>query len=848
MQIGNGYAGASTTATLGGLTNGSGDTFAVNGSSSFAATLAFTGTGFTSNAGSFELTYVAPLTLNGAFNNSGTFGIHFDTALTVDGGFTNTGTLDVDNEGFGVGEGGGSLTITGTLNNSGTVQIGNGYAGASTTATLGGLTNGSGDTFAVNGSSSFAATITVDGSVSNAGTLNIGAYSVFDVTDGGTFTQTGGTTTVSANATFSASTINVQGGTFGVDTTNFTNSGALAAADGGYINLSAGGLTNLSDGTLTGGTYDVGAGSTLQLPNNSPVITDDADIILSGAKSTIEDYNTSTSAFDTLDFTLRTIGANGQLHLLAHRSFATAAVFTNDGIIQLGGGRFAVTGLGSSLTDGKGSTLYGFGTVDATRFTNSGLVEASVSGKTLTLTNAVKGTTGGLQVDVGATLVLAGATATTNSVTFNGKGATLTLDHIGNLSGSIDGLGLDDTIALIGVTANGASVNASDQLIVTENGTVVDTLQLSGNNSGLYFLTQTVTGGTDIVSLPDPATVADYEDAPSLYDQIPGGFEISGTAANVVAGFPTLNANSHVTSITITSGVATLSGNVGVNAPAFALTGSSTLTLDENLTYAGSFSEGASDTFVLSGGNLLLSGAASFAGGTVDGSDLLETEGATTLSGLTIGGTVEWENTNVVTESGRSATIGDASGDEAFLDNTSTGTYDIANDSGINRGSSTASYIDNAGLIEKTGGTGTSVIAPAVTNTGTIEVTSGTLDFEGGISGTGSDTISGAATLEFGAGVSSAATLGDQDIGFTGGGTLHLLAPTSFYGEISDFGSGDTVELNGSWAFSAISEVSGMTTLTLARGATTHGFEFVGDYTQSDFRITPGKITTIGLA
>ena len=60
------------------------------------------------------------------------------------------------------------------------------------------------------------------------------------------------------------------------------------------------------------------------------------------------------------------------------------------------------------------------------------------------------------------------------------------------------------------------------------------------------------------------------------------------------------------------------------------------MTLDENLTYAGSFSEGAGDTLVLSGGYLLLSGANdSFAGGTVDGSKFLYTKGTTTVSGLT---------------------------------------------------------------------------------------------------------------------------------------------------------------------------------------------------------------------
>ena len=115
------------------------------------------------------------------------------------------------------------------------------------------------------------------------------------------------------------------------------------------------------------------------------------------------------------------------------------------------------------------------------------------------------------------------------------------------------------------------------------------------------------------------------------------------------------------------------------------------VTLGENLTYAGSFSEAAGDTFVLSGGNLLLNGADTVSGGTVAGSNLLETEGTTTVSGLTIGGTVDWENTKTVTQSGGTVTIGDSSGDKAFLDNTSTGTYDIADNSGINQGSSAAS-------------------------------------------------------------------------------------------------------------------------------------------------------------
>src|SRR5271156_5020597 len=154
----------------------------------------------------------------------------------------------------------------------------------------------------------------------------------------------------------------------------------------------------------------------------------------------------------------------------------------------------------------------------------------------------------------------------------------------------------------------------------------------------------------------------------------------------------------------------------------------------------------------LTGGALVLTGANdAFSGGTVDGSKFLYTEGTTAVSGLTIGGTVEWENTNAVNQSGGNGTVGDNnSADEAILYNPSKATYAILDNSGIGLGASTASYIDNAGLFEKTGGTGTSAIAPAVTNTGTIEVTTATLDVQGAVTGTGSDKISGASTLEFG--------------------------------------------------------------------------------------------------
>ena len=145
---------------------------------------------------------------------------------------------------------------------------------------------------------------------------------------------------------------------------------------------------------------------------------------------------------------------------------------------------------------------------------------------------------------------------------------------------------------------------------------------------------------------------------------------------------------------------------------------------------------------ILNGDTVAIDATTTNLDGTIDGDSLFETEGATTISsGLTTSGSVEWENTGTVTQSVGTVFIGDSNGDSVILDNV--GTYDITDDSGISDGSSTTSNIENAGLFEKTGGTGTSVIGPSVTNDGTIRATSGKIEFQNAVIGDGKDTSSG---------------------------------------------------------------------------------------------------------
>ena len=157
-------------------------------------------------------------------------------------------------------------------------------------------------------------------------------------------------------------------------------------------------------------------------------------------------------------------------------------------------------------------------------------------------------------------------------------------------------------------------------------------------------------------------------------------------------------------------------------------------------------------------------------------------------------------------------TVGDGTGATAVLSNTATGTYDITDNSGIGRGSSTTSHIANAGLFEKTGGTGTSVVTPSINNTGTIEVSSGTLDLQGAVTNTGTleatsgghldvaSALSGTGQLKIGAG--SEVELGvatTENSTFLGTSSAKLridnATTTAYTGTIGSFVLGDVLEL-----------------------------------------------------
>jgi hypothetical protein len=134
------------------------------------------------------------------------------------------------------------------------------------------------------------------------------------------------------------------------------------------------------------------------------------------------------------------------------------------------------------------------------------------------------------------------------------------------------------------------------------------------------------------------------------------------------------------------------------------------------------------------------------------------------------------------------------------------------------------------------------VIAPAVTNTGTIKVAAGTLDLQGQVSGQGQDQISASSTLEF-----DSSVVAGQTVSFIGsGGTLNLVDPQGFAGKVSGFGSSDTIEVAGLWG-STFKENAGGTqgTLRFVNGANSLSLTLLGNYNPADFHQTQVNGSTL---
>jgi hypothetical protein len=200
----------------------------------------------------------------------------------------------------------------------------------------------------------------------------------------------------------------------------FTNTGTMVANNGSSITFQGGAVNvNLAEGDLVGGTWrsvSSGAGSVLTMSGSAagggPIVTDAALLLLQGAGSVIQSFDTTSSTLKPLEQTLTTVASGGQLQVLANRGYTSGLNFTDSGIVQLGGGTFQT----NSLSVTSGAKFFGFGTVQNS-VSNAGLIEVNTG--TLTVTGSISGA-GTLQADAATTLVLNGASIQAAKVTDNG--------------------------------------------------------------------------------------------------------------------------------------------------------------------------------------------------------------------------------------------------------------------------------------------------------------------------------------------------------------------------------------------------------------------------------------------
>ncbi len=697
-----------------------------------------------------------------------------------------SGTLDLT--------GGGILGGTFTTAGGGVIELGGGtFTIASTSVSLGGPATIAGATVkALSGQ-----TLTIAGGAFSGG--DITGFAAGGGATGGMVATTG---TVTLGA-YSSSYVGT-GATWRVLGTVNQGNGTLYLDDSSSGQWMAGTLRIASTGV-----YDLTDDSAIDYSNGAIGLVVNAGLLEKTGGTGVSRITDSVTSFGVIKATSGTLDLTGGGVLGG--TFATSG----GGVIELGGGTFTIASSSASL--GGPATI-------------AGATVQLLSGQTLTIAGgAFSG--GDITGDASGGAAVDGVFATTGTVTLGanassyvGTGATWLVQ--GTVNQGAGTLYLDDSSSgswmagTLSIASTGVFDLTDDSGVSYISGAVGSIV-----NAGVLEKT----GGTGVSTIADSVTGAGVIKATSGTLNLTGGGVLGGTFATSGGGV-----------IKLGGGAFTLaSASVSLGGPA-AIAGASIQVLSgQTLTIAGGAFSGGDITGAAAGGKA--------AGGTV------ATTGTVTLgSNATsyVGTGATWLVQGTVNQGAGNLVLDDQSGGHwmaGTLSIASTGVFDLTDDSDIVHNYNAAGSILNAGLLEKTGGTGVSVIGNALANTGDggVLVSSGTLDIQGAVSGTGMETISGAAKLEFDSTVGDSSAPHAQNIVFAGAGVLDLHSPQTFWGEISNFASNDAIDLLGSWSYSNFAEVNGVGELTLTNGSATHRFDFIGAFTSSSFHIASGGTTVI---
>jgi hypothetical protein len=619
---------------------------------------------------------------------------------------------------------------------------------------------------------------TISGTVSGAGTLGVA----------------GGETTFGSKLALAMAALDQQGGILVLN--QALSYGGEWDMTGGVLNLNSTATTLTLNGPtdLDGGTLS-GYGGTVLLKG----LTQAGNMLIGGP-------NTLTVS-GTLDQTI-TITFGPSSNPVAHIEAGATWAMEGDSSIQ---GSFGLIDNQGLFVDPSGSGISAI----SSEFETTGTVTVNNSVMQFQGETSLGGTVNGTgQLDLnGPATLQSGLALTVAALDVNNA----YVDVAGNLSyaGGFSETG-NATLDLLGHGLTLTGTASLDSGSVTDGGTLTAEGGKIGNYTVAGGATLLVSGaaeqtGAVTISAADLTVAAGatyaLDDDYSIYGtgtlDVAGALLANGTGASIIQvavdQTGTLDVNDQLLTLedggalggtiagagtlSLYYGTFTLQG--GLNATVAELNGgaATTAALGGNDSYAGYFVDAG--TLSLGTDTLSLSGTTLLSGATLTGAGYLDASGDTTLSyvnvlggaTLEIAGTAEQGPGNTFVDGGTLVVAANAS-------------YTLDANQSIFGGG----VLDVAGTLTAAGN-GNGVLGAVITDTGVIAANLGTLDVMGSVQGSGSFAIGAAGTLEFG---NTSTITAASTINFTAGHADLIIGDMGSFGALlSDFASGDVIELTG---------------------------------------------------
>jgi hypothetical protein len=488
--------------------------------------------------------------------------------------------------------------------------------------------------------------------------------------------------------------------------------------------------------------------------------------------------------------------AAGSSNLLVYGSIDTVNAASGDSVTVYGMGE-VVNGSNVAVTIGKPATSV---TVNG----NGATVSIYAGGGTATAQGNNDIVTGGAN----AVVTLNGADDAASlgnfsTVVATGNASTINIQSNGciSLSGSLDIATVSSNTTAAWEDGNGETITAGNSITAWMVGNS-DTL-IAGNAA-----TIDLAGSFAVANLGSAAVTWEYGFGTRDTVQVNGGIGQYGTDEIGVGG-------------SYTSG-----WELGVGGQITAGDHSSVMQeTDSNTASLGNHSSiTASGTF--DAGTLLANGTISISGR----SDSI-------VAGISATATITGNSDTLTVGSNSSISVGNGVTGEVINDASSTvtlGNNISATISGsasvINNGTASAVTLTPQNTITIAAGAS---LAAAITNTGTIDLTSGTLVFQQALSNSATFLLGGTATLDF---VSTVASGGAMRF-IQAGGTLEAQAGGSFGAQISGFAMGDRIDAAAVLYGLAPTATYSGGTLTVTDGTHTDSFALAGTYTPTGFQL-----------